>query len=561
MIEISRSRKANLLALLAILGILGTLLLVWEASQNVAQTAGPSALASAGGAVYFVAGDTLYVADAAGALHDAMPLKSLGVAGVVSHLAVFGDGLLIADGTSGAVRHCSPARRSCTPYTNIPMARRGGALALSPALEVGRLYVADTDSHQVYAHALNGRRLYRLDIEGGLKFPNDVVWLGDDQLLVVDTNHHRIIVVQDEGGGRSRLLQEMAAKNDLGRGNTWPTAAALDGHGNTWVINSDGFLKNGELIVYDAAGRAQRRVDLGKGADPVVLALSRGAVLVADYANYRLQRIDTNDYRVEAFGDGAVRDALQSLQGRRTHWQRMSHLSIGMMVLFGLIGAFAAYLDWKARRQLAPGQRSPGVLQTGGDATPQTVLTAAAQLALRPDAYGVVWLGASRRLLRWQRAASVFSVLMLGTLSALMLPRFEALPTELVVLLGSVLVLILGMDVWLSNAMKRLRIGTDGKMLHVVDIFGRRGRDVPEAFVHTGRRLHLGRIAVPLPNQRIAMFDREAFAAIIEPMLGRTERSNEMAILVRNLREGDPLTWVGLVVLVAVLALQVSAAL
>lgn len=557
MIELSRSRKANLLALVAILGILGTLPLVWESSEQISEAAGPSALASAGGTVYFVAGGTLYVTDAGGALREDIPLASLGLDGAVSHLAVLGDALLVADGASGTVHRCSLGRRSCTVLTRLPKPRHGSALALSPAPEVGRLYVADTESHRLFAHDLDGKRLYRLDIDGGLKYPNEVIWLGDGQLLVVDTNHHRIIVVQDEGDGRSRLLQTMAAENDLGRGNSWPTAAARDGHGNTWVIDSDGLLKNGELIVYDAAGRARRRIDLGEVADPIVLAPLEDAVLVADYANYRMLRIGTGDYRVEAFGDGALRAALQNLNTRRNHWQQMRYLSIGMMVLFGLIGAFAGYLDWKARRALAAGQRASQVVQEVGKAERPAVLAAAAQLALRPDARGIVWLGASRRVLRWQHAVSVVSILMLGTSLAFMLPTFRALPTELIVLLAGLLVMILGIDVWLSYGMKRLRIGTDGKRLHVVDMFGRAGQDVPEAFVHTGRRLHLGRIVVPLPNQRISMFDKDAFTAVIEPMLERTQRSNELAVLVRNLRQGEPLTWLGLVALVAALTLKV----
>jgi streptogramin lyase len=502
-----------------------------------------------------VAGDTLYVADAAGALRDAMPLESLGVGGAVSHLAVLGDGLLVADGGSGAVHYCKPARRSCTPYTRLPMRRRGGALALSTAPEVGRLYVADTDGHQLHAHALDGRRLYRVDIEGGLKFPNEVIWLGEGRLLVVDTNHHRIVVVHDEGDGRTRLLQTMAAGNALGRGNTWPTAAARDSHGNTWVINSDGMLNNGELIVYDAAARARRRVDLGEGADPVVLAPSRGAVLVADYANYRLQRIDTANYRVETFGGRALRDALQDLQARRLHWQRMSHLNVGMMVLFGLVGALGAYLDWKARRALAAARGPSEGLRDRHDATPQGVLAAAAQLALRPDARGIVWLEASRRMLRWQQALFALSAIMLGAAWLLIQP-LDALPPLLVASLGATAVLVLGLNGWLIRGIGRLRIGTDGRVLHVVDVFGRRGRDVPEAFVHTGRRLHLGRIVVPLPNRSVSMFDRRAFAAIIEPMLERTPRSNELAMLGRKLRAGDPLSWLGLVAVVAVVALK-----
>jgi len=109
----------------------------------------------------------------------------------------------------------------------------------------------------------------------------------------------------------------------------------------------------------------------------------------------------------------------------------------------------------------------------------------------------------------------------------------------------------------LFRGFKRLRLGTDGERLHVVDIWGRQGQGTPEEFVHTGRRLLLGRIGIPLPNQRLTLFDQAAFAAVIEPLLERTPRSNELAIVWRDLRRGDPLAWSGVFAIIGLIALRV----
>ncbi|MDO9387088.1 MAG: hypothetical protein Q7T65_10335 [Thiobacillus sp.] len=557
MIELSRSRKANRLALVAILGILGSVVLAWKAGEEVSVAAGPGALASTGETVYFVAGGTLYVADAGGALQDEFPLAALGLGRVVSQLAVIGDDLLVADGARGTVHRCDLARRACAELVRIPMRGHGAAMAVAAAPDADRLYVADTSGHELHVYSLKGKPLYRIEAEGGLKYPNEVLWLGDGRLLVVDTNHHRIVVLADEGDGHTRLLQKMAAKNDLGRGNTWPITAARDGHGNTWAVVADGLLNNGELILYDAEGRPQRHIELGEGADPVALAPLADSMLLADLANYRLLQIGVGDHRVEAFGDAALRDVLQTLQARHSHGLWMRYLSIGMMMLFAILGAVAAYFDSRARREYAAAQRQVGAAEEGGEMERQDVVAAAAGLALRPDARGIVWLGASRRVLRWQQAVFVLSVLMFGGGTALLLTSLEVLPARLVALLAGVVALGLGLNGWLIYGMKRLRVGTDGKMLHVVDLFGRQGKGLPEAFIHTGRRLLLGRIAVPLPNSFVSMFDRKAFAAVVEPMLGRTQRSNEFAVLGRKLRQGDPLSWLGLAAVVAALALKV----
>ena len=556
MLELSPSRNANLLALSALLGICGTLVLVWEAGAGIGATAGPSALASSADAVYFVAADTLYQADADGRLHDAVPLATLGIDGVVAELAVLEDAVLVADGDSGALHRCTIAQRACTRLTTLGTSPEGSALALGVAAEAGRLYVAETGRHQLYAHDLSGQRLYRLAIDGGLLYPNEVLWLGDGRLLVADTNHHRLLIVQDEGQGRTRVLQQIDVKNSLGRGNTWPTAAAQDSDGNTWAINSDGLLRSGEVIVYAADGKPLQHIDLGAAADPMVLAPVANGMLLADYDNYRLQHVGL-DYRVSAFGDAALRGALQQLHGRRDHWQQVHDFSIGMMVLFGLIGAAAVWLDAKARRARAPAQRQPGVVLHPGVTARQCVADAAAQLALRPDAQGITWVPPNIKELRRFQALIGLLTLGLVMLPAMMFFTRESIASELLLLPAGLAVFVAVIFWALFRGFRRLRLGTDGERLHVVDIWGRQGQGAPEEFVHTGRRLLLGRIGVPLPNQRLALFDKAAFAAVIEPLLERTPRSNEFVIAWRDLCRGDPLAWSGVIAAIALIALRI----
>lgn len=558
MIELSPSRNANILAVAAILGVIGTFTLVWKAVEGVATTAGPSALATGdGGEVYFVAGAMLYRTDHNGVLQDSVALEALRMGRTVSQLAVSGEALLVAEG-GGRLHRCDPVHHSCTLLATIPMLHRGGPLAVAAAPEVRRLYLADADNHRLYAYGSDGKRLYELDIDGGLKYPNEVIWLGDDQLLIADTNHHRIVVVQDLGGGSTRLIGKLAADSEFSRdGHTWPTAVKRDAAGSTWVINSDGFLHDGDLIVYDVEGKARRRIDLGEDADPIVLAALPKAMLVADYQNYRLQRVSLDGLRVDAFGDAAVAGILHSLQTRRDHWQQMRNFSIGMMVLFGLLGASAGYLDWRARRARVAGTRQPGVVRHPVDAARPAALTAAAQMQLRPDAQGIVWLTVAPKFLRTMNLFFLLMGAMLGVVLLLLASSSESQPWRLYAMLGAMSVTIMGALFWAQRRMRAMRIGTDGKELHVVDILGRSGHAPPEEFIHTGRRLLLGRLAVSLPNPHMPVFDKDVFAAVIEPMLERTPRSNEMMVLWQGLRRGDPMTWLGVVAVVIVIVLRV----
>lgn len=557
MIELSPSRNANILAVAAILGVLGTFALVWEAGEGVGATAGPNVLATAEDAVYFIAGGTLYHADGRGVLQDAATLASLGLPPAVSHLVVMPDALLVAESRRGTVQRCDLPRRVCVELARIPLPPKGATLALAYAPQEARFYVADSARHELHAWGLDGRRQYRLDIDGGLKYPNDVIWLGGGRLLVADTNHHRILVIEDQGRGRTRLVQQVEAENRLGgAGHTWPTAVARDADGRIWTVNSNGLLQDGEVIVFDAAGKARRRIGLGAGADPVALALLRDAMLVLDHDSYRLQAVGLADFGVSDFGDAAVQDALRTLQKQREHWQQMRYLSIGMMGLFGLLGVLAGYFDWQSRKQRVPGERRPGVVQHPADVARQVQSIAAAP-RLRPDAQGITWLAVNPKFLRTMRLLLLAIGVLFGLIVMLFYATCSTLSWELISLLGLVTATVMAAAFWAQYRMQRLRIGTDSAAIYVVDILGRRGQGAPEDFVQTGRRLLLGRLAVPLPNPAAAVFDKDEFAALFGPLLTRVPRSNEFAILWRDLRRGDLLTWGSLVALMVFIVLRV----
>jgi sugar lactone lactonase YvrE len=557
MIEFSPSRNANILAVLAILGIVATLLTIWEAGRDVLVASGPSALAAdADGNVFFIAGQTLYRADAQGALLQTIPLESLGLGPAVTRLAVLGDDLLLAEAEGGRLHRCNRDLGSCSLLTTVPVPGPGGLLALAAAPDAQRLYVAEGAGHAVHALSIDGAPLYRLGIEGGLSFPNHLAWLGDGHLLVADTNRHRVIVLQDLGDGRTVLREQLDVQNAPGReDHIWPIRAVRDDQGRTWVINGDGFLRDGDLIVYGADGMERQRIGLDDGADPTALALLPDSLLLADRGSYQLLRIGLTEHRVSAFGDASLREALDGLQSRHALAQQRRHVGIITMILFGLLAALALHLDRRARRVPAPGQRRPGDALRPAATNRAHASSSPAQGTPIPDPAGMIWLTVKPGVLRSVRIA-----LGLMTAGAAMVPiaflPFDDTPWDVVGLIALPILLVVATGWWMLGAFKRLRIGTDGRELHVVDLFGREGRAVPEEFVYTGSRLLLGRIAIPVANPNGSLFDREAFEANIAPLLERTPRGNEMAVLWANLRRGDPIAWGGVVLVVVVIGLQ-----
>lgn len=556
MIELSPSGKANFVAVAAIIGILGALVLVWRASNHEAADYGPTAVtATADGTVYFVAGGTLFSADSRGRLLDRVPLKTLGIQFPVAHMAGLKGTLLIADG--GAIWRCNVARQRCSQLLSVPV---GSALALAVAPETERLYVSNVSRHRIYAFDLHGKQLYRLVVPGGVRFANDIRWLGNGHLLIADTNHHRVIEVNDPGDGHAQLVQNLNAENASGRsGRTWPTATLRDGSGRIWVIDGNGMLRDGDLIVYGKDGHAERRISLGASADPMQLTLLPDAVLVSDETGYRLQQVALSDYRVSVYGDAALRAALAAIKAERRQWHDIYRSAFGILVLFALLGGLAGYLDWRERR-LLPAGRQPGVVARPRAVTRPPSLTAAMQMKLRPDAQGITWLAIVPRTIRLLRVMAIaFPALMLLMVGAFIYTTHGKGPQDmkLIGMMIGVAAFIAIVSLWSVRIFKRIRIGTDGSKLYLVDFRGRRAQAEPEQCLNTGRRLLIGNISVPIANNQYQMFDKQELAALIGPLLERVPKSGELTMLWQKLRSGDPATWVTFIGFIAVVVLRI----
>ena len=513
--------------------------------------------ATKNGKVYFVAAGTLFTADAQGSLLDQVRLKTLGIDAPVSHMASLDDALLITDGSDGAIRRCNVAQRRCAQLLSLTVA---GALALTVAPAAKRIYVGNVSRHQIHAFDLHGRQLYRLTVPGGIKFANDITWLGNGRLLIADTNHHRVVVVADPGDGHAQLVQQFDAKNPLGRSDrNWPTAAVQDAAGRTWVIDGHGLLRDGDLIVYGADRRAERRIHLGASVDPLQLAQLPGAVLITDNAGYRLQRVALNDYRVSVFGDAALRGALAAIKARRAQWRALYQTGFGLVALFALFGAPAGYLDWR-ERQHRPAGRQPGIVARPGANPRPATLTAAMQMRLRPDAQGITWLAVVPRTIRLLRILSVAMPALLLSLAGFFAFSMHAkgpLDMKPIGMMVAAAVFIAIVSQWSVRIFRRIRIGTDGARLYVVDYRGRRAAAEPEQCLSTGRRLMIDNIGVPIANSQYQMFDKQELAALIGPMLARVPKSRESTLVWQKLRSGDPATWAALVGLIAVMALRI----
>jgi uncharacterized ParB-like nuclease family protein len=552
-IELSPNPRANILAIVAILGILIALALIIYASDREVEQYGPTALvATQDDRLYFDAARHIYEATQAGSLLERESFDQLGIEGPIAQLSMHKGDLVLLDTGENQVKRCDTSIWRCTPLVDAYTEQPSDILSFALSTEDNRLYLAIGGGHRIVAYDLEGQKLYTLTVPKGLKYVNDLQWLGDNRLLVTDTNHHRVIELHDLGEGKVDVALQLKAENTLGhKGRKWPTEAQRDSEGGTWVINCNGMLRKGDLIFYDHSGKAQSLIDLGVDTELSALTLYPDGVLVSDSKKPQLLFISRSDFSISQLHQDSLQASLKTISLQRSFWQNVYYFGFAVLIAFLILGVIAGYLDWQARRDLhISNQVEKSRFVDGEWIIPDNIKT-----RVSPDQDGIYWLSLKpESLSKFKIITFIFPFMLAWLFYFILFDTDEGLKSPLLLTGALLLLLYLALLWFLHIALPRLRIGTNGKELFLVDFLGRKSSDFPEGCIRTQSRLLIGIAAVPIKQQGPMLFDEELFRVLIEPMLEQVPKTNEFLLIWRNLRNGDPATWLGLVAIAFILA-------
>ncbi|MFO7581595.1 hypothetical protein, partial [Guyparkeria sp.] len=430
-----------------------------------------------------------------------------------------------------------------------------------------RLFLVSGD--RIHVIGTDGRHVRQLSVPDGLDHPNTIRAGRDGTLVIADTNGHRIVAIDPDETSPSPVL---AFRTDIGDGRpdrNWPVAAVQDGDGLVWMINTKGMLADGDLLLVDPDRPSGRRLGLPENADPHSLAVVPGGVLVTDPAGPAILRAGPDSDRAERLAHPTLDAVFTPLIETREGWGRWVSAGWLLVALALPLGALAAVLDWRTRREQEEERQRRSVLQepsaaTRSDREADTQQSDPPENAIEPDGEGVIWLQpdpAFLRRMRWTTLAMA-GIAVVGMLPMMLIIATETNDWTVLAMMAGVALFLVLVAVASLMGLQRLRIGWDGRTLHLVSFTGREERIAPEEAVLTGQRLIGRRLAVPLANAKTgrAIFDRAQFDHYLGPHLQASERRNELRHLWNQLRDGNLWAWgqlaiVGLM-LVAVIWLE-----
>ena len=316
-------------------------------------------------------------------------------------------------------------------------------------------------------------------------------------------------------------------------------ARGADGH--FWVAQAASFREaEADLVRYHPENGAVSVVALPPGAYPTDVAALGPDLLVSDMERFRLYRVSAATGAIEAFGDDAFKQVLESAQARRASLQRLGTVSL-VLVIAGavlLIGA-AIRLTPRERRW---SQVPPALDLDAADRVPAG-LKGIHWLETKP---GMRWMSTG-----FEKAFYVlFGLLCLVSylLYAWSCNRAASLDGGLSEAdrLGLLLLLVclataafIPLIHFAAQALRR-RLGTDGKRIHLQFEDGRRVAVDPEGLAWNDRALLHGRHTFPMQTgRRNWIYAEGEVQTWLAPLLRPGNRLNEWQTLKHQWRQRD----------------------
>jgi len=299
------------------------------------------------GRVMIASGAALLELDRSGRLQRRIELAALGLGPIVNDLQPLSDGsVLLGDANRGAIVRCDSRRAECiTLYDQSgaagPLAR---SFKIAPDEARDRIYVSDSQHHRVLILDMDGRVVANSeDTKINLAFPNELILLRSDRLLVANTGNGELVSIDLNEGGFGAEIARLPF-NMIRKGTEFsPIAIRRAPDGRLWTVVANNLLETG-VVVFATADGNTRTVDLGAATNPLSLTALEDRMLVLDPTNVLVRTVSLDGAVEPAFGDDAFNSALAD-----TAWKRRAYgyvrdsarwvlgtLLIALLVLYAL---------------------------------------------------------------------------------------------------------------------------------------------------------------------------------------------------------------------------------
>ena len=235
----------------------------------------------------------------------------------------------------------------CTTAMSGPQLKvDAGSRAIHIALDRlgNRIFIADARGNAVQQFDLSGKLLGQTPTSFGLNFPNRLRYLGEDTLLVADNDNRRVVWLSFPVVGAAKQISQLTSSSHhrAQKGRSRVQDVAIGPNGTLWMLAGQQGQKNGDVLVFDVAGKPVARAQLPPQADPLIVDSLAGNAVVADFSLVNLYRLTATGAYLGEFGDAAFRGELEPLQTQARRARRLQQAAWMLGVVVLLLGIVLA---------------------------------------------------------------------------------------------------------------------------------------------------------------------------------------------------------------------------
>lgn len=344
-----KTHSVEILVAMLLLATMALAMLSIHAGNRHSEHWGPRLIERApDGNVWLTVDQDLLIASPTGELRHKVDLAALGLPGPLNALAPLSDDgagprmlagvidspeWLIMDGKGKVAGHVKPE--------GIEQAyRETFHLAVAPD---GRTAMATSGGHRVLLFGASNKR--------STESPPDLfryangIWHEDGRWWVVDTNHGKLRALSG-----STLQSESSIDVPPVGAARFPALARRSPAGGFTVSEMQNGMDHGVVIEISEAGQLLHQyISRAEDSEPVAFLWLDEQLLLADRADYSLQRFDADGRYLSNWGDEQIGAALKASWDERRSWaNKLLYAQIGAVTL-GLLGILG-YAAWKQRK-------------------------------------------------------------------------------------------------------------------------------------------------------------------------------------------------------------------
>jgi len=501
-----RKPLATGLALLFFALFLVSLAFRFWSNDRAWQETGPTHIAADSGQVYLFAAGELYHLSFEGDLLGQYAGEITGLNDDPIDIRLHGKQLLIAEQQPARIRLCHTDNWICRDLAPglVDKLERQFKVLLSG--QQHNMLVTDARGDTLWGVTEPASEVRQIVPERLLAGPNDLALDDNGHLWVADTDHRRIIELIPNADGVMEPGREHSAKNKLTVGERfYPAMLALAENGKWWVTQASEFLDGfADLVVYDPDEGAISRIDLPGSIFAADIAAAGSHMLVTDFEQFAVYRVNTGTHQVSVFGDAQFVARMSMLKAQKEQYTRISSLAMAGLLVFGLLMIVAAILATPRNKRWT---RQSELINP--DTAAETV----------PRVSGTYWLQrnpALDRSLKWLEILSfaIVVVMIAGGLVLYAWMKMQAgaepgadLQTKLdelgffLLAGGLIMVSVVPLVRYGTQSMKR-RLGTDGRQLYIQLNDGRELVVPPTELAYTSRAILYRQYSMPLQTSK-----------------------------------------------------------